>query len=232
MKFRSRYLLVGLCGLFLASAPSFAKLAKYAELQGKDYDEMMKIVNAKIAASHKAGLPDPKNKDDEGDDQEAIDELREGVRIVLARPDKDNQLSELIAPLRHELTQYDAYEEVMVKVVTDAISAVSDSHLSVGDRATYFFVLRNAMSEMKPEFNRKPIFKKLLENIRDAKIHASADVRTELMMPSMYNLESPSETAKTILAHPPPLAPNNPSEPTSPEPSASATKKKRSIEVF
>jgi hypothetical protein len=228
MRLRIRFAILSLC---LISSPSFAKLAKYVELESKDYDEMMKLVNSKISASRKAGASDVKNSnEDDSDDEEAVAQLRDGVRLVLARPNKDSILSDLISPLRHELTQYEAYDETMVKVVTDALSAIGDSHLSVGDRATYFFVLRNAMSEMKPEIQRKPAFKKSLETIRDAKIQIPSDVRKELMMPSMYNLESPSETAKVILAHLPPSNQPTTNTPT-PDPSQKPTKKHK-IEVF
>lgn len=234
-----------LAAFLLVGATSEAKFQKYAELQVKDLDDMMKIVNESIRKSKQLAIQAQKdNPDDDSEDldAEAVAELKEAVKLVLSRPNKDNLLSNLMMPLRRELQQYEAYEAVMTQVVDIGIKGVTDTSLNAAQKATMHFVLTNAISEMKPEIGQKPAFRQAVERIRDSKLEISPDVKRDLKMTSMYELKSPSEVAKNVLALPikpqpqvKALAKPEPSPEASPEPEpsegASQGKKKRKIEV-
>lgn len=190
----------------ILSSPAFAKFYKYSELQIKDHDEMLKMIQTRVKASKKAAIERQKEDDDEGGDKEAVEELREAARLALSRPNKDNLLNDLIPPIRHELTQYNAYDDVLVALADEATGGLGNQKLPTAFRCTYLFMLENLMSEMKPELATKAEFRRSLEKIRDAKIKIEADMSKELRMTSMFVMTSPSETAKKILAKLPPPA--------------------------
>ena len=194
---------------FLFSAPVFAKFYKYSELQVKDHDEMLKMIQTRVKASKKAAVDHQKDDDDEGGDREAIEELREAARLSFSRPNKDNLLNDLVPPIRRELVQYNAYDDVLVGLVDEAIDGFANKKLPVAFRCTYLFMLENLMSEMKPDASTKVEFNRSLEKIRDAKIKIEPDIKKELRMTSMFVMASPSETAKNVLKKlpPPPKTP-------------------------
>jgi hypothetical protein len=166
-----------------------AKLYKYSELQIKDYDEMLKLVKEHVANSSKK----------DSSDQQAVDELREALLLILARPNQDNMLAKLMPDVRKELSGFNAFEDSLASLTQEAIRGLSNDKLPTVNRSTYMFVLENILAEFKPEVKEKAEIRKIFETIRDAKLKLPKDVTKDLRLRSMLKVESPSERAKRIL---------------------------------
>lgn len=140
--------------------------------------------------------------DDEGLKVEpaAIDQLKDATRLVFARPDQDGSREHTFARLRRELTDLNALEEVLNSLTKESLDALKDDSTNTPrEKATYIFVLENMMAEIKPEVSTNTQFKKIIEDIRDAKIEISEKVRNQQLLRSMNKPISPSETATRIL---------------------------------
>jgi len=184
--------------LFISSL-AFAKEYPYNELMTKDYDEMQASVRKGVNDAKKAARERQQEGDEEGADQAAISELRDTLQLILSRPDKDFMVSKLIPLVRKELVNYGGFEVSLETIATQAIMNLKSDKSSVSSKSTAVFVLENLMSEIKPEIDIKPEFKKIIEQIRDAKIKIPDAVVTDRKMTSMFKTVSPSETAKGIL---------------------------------
>lgn len=197
--------------LSLIFSPSiFASRYKYNELMLKDYDEMSRLINERIAQAKKISSAETQTEDESSgqgrspSDNEAIAILRDGLLLCLSRPDKDNMLAKLIPILRKELINYSAFEDSLLAIANDAIAALKTASAPTATKSTYLFVLENIMAEMKPQLHEKKEYRSTLEKIRDAKIEVSKDVVKDRKLRSMFSTESPSDLAATILNNPPP----------------------------
>lgn len=176
---------------------SHAERYKYNTLQTEDYDQMREKVQQRVLKAK--GILKKQKDLSEPADQEAVDELREALLLILSRPNYDNMLSKLMPEVRKELSTLNAFEDSLHAVVSDAISAIDNEHLTKSDRATSLIVLENVLSEFKPELSDKEDIRKLFEKIRDANIKIPKIVEKELRMRSMVGKTSPSVKAKKIL---------------------------------
>lgn len=184
--------------LFISSL-AFAKEYPYNELMTKDYDEMQASVRNGILTAKKAAREKQQEGDEDGADEAAISHLRDTLQLILSRPDKDFMVSKLIPLVRKELGNYGAFEVSLETVAKQAIMNLKSDQSSVPSKSTAVFVLENLMSEIKPEIEVKAEFKKIIEQIRDAKIKIPDKVVTDRKMTSMFKTVSPSDTAKDIL---------------------------------
>ena len=125
--------------------------------------------------------------------------LRDAIKLILSRPNKDNMTSKLVPVVRSELTLLGAYQETMLSIANEAIHSINNEQNTPVDRATSVFILENLMSELKPDVTRKPAIKKIFERIRDAKIKLSSKVKNDRKVRGMFLTQSPSLTAKKIL---------------------------------
>lgn len=183
----------------LISSSAFAKEYQYNELMTKDYDEMQSSVHKGIKAAKKVALEKQKEGDEDGGDQAAVAILRDTTQFVLSRPDKDFMVAKLMPLLRKELTNYGAFEDSITTISTQAIMNLKSDKAPISTKSTSVFILENLMSEIQPELDSKPEFKKIVEEIRDAKIEIPRAVRTDRKLTSMFKTSSPSETAKELL---------------------------------
>lgn len=168
-----------LAGLLWAG-PEFT----YNQLALKDLDQMNDLVRLKIAAAK------------EGDNAP----LKDGLQTVLSRPDEDFMIDKVIGPLRQELEEQDLWEQTVIALTDEAISALKNpkKHKAVV-QATYAVFLTNTISQLKPRAKEKGFERKLLEKIRDAKIELSQDMRDERRLRMMKESASPSTLAEQIL---------------------------------
>ena len=133
----------------LLSASAWAAEYNYAELQTKNLEEMTSVVR-KQQQKVKGYI-----KDDDTDS--AIAALKSAARYVLARPDRDeNMVTKVIAPIKTQLKELNAFEKSMDELVQQAIDGIKDDNVKPVDRATYYFVLMNFMSEFKPDIANNP----------------------------------------------------------------------------
>src|SRR5689334_3957682 len=114
----------------------FAAQFKYNELMLKDYDEMLQMVNGKLKKARSVGS---NSSDDNVNDQEAVEHLREAVKLILSRPDSDNMVAKLIPEVRKELSGYNAFEDVLSGITAEAVAVVKDEKAANQAQATGIF---------------------------------------------------------------------------------------------
>ena len=177
--------------LFLTSASARAGEYLYYKLQMKNYDQMQNAVNARVRLAEKIG---------DSDTARAKNVLQNALLLILSRPDSDDMVSELIPLVREPLRNLGAYNEEMSSIVDDAIVNVGDKHAKPATRTTSLFILKNVMSELRPEVSRNKKIKAIFEHIRDAKIKIPDAIKSDLFIrSSMKPGPSPSDIAAKIL---------------------------------
>ena len=78
-----------------------AAMFKYNELMIKDYDEMLKLVQGQVKKSRAVGS---NTSDDNVNDAEAIEHLREALKLMFSRPNSDNMIAKLMPEVRRDLS--------------------------------------------------------------------------------------------------------------------------------
>lgn len=162
-----------------------AVLYNYSRLALKDLDEMNKLVQEKIHESRKSG--------------DRIASLREALQAVFARPNDDFMIDKVVNPLKNELDEHEAWESTVRSLVEEALQALKKpDKVKPAAQVTYAIMLDNFVADMKPRAE-EGFEKKLLTEIRDAKIELTKKAKNERQMGMMRESASPSETAANIL---------------------------------
>jgi hypothetical protein len=165
----------------------------------KNSDQVSEMIRLKIRKAQKI-----QSKQDESEDgeiqaePEALDNLRDAMRIALSRPDQDGARSNLYSRVRRELVDLNSLDLVLMELTEEAIAELRTQD---GPRrtATYIVLLENMMAELKPESMDNATFRKIFERIRDAKITITDKARVANLLRSMSVPVSPSTTAEKML---------------------------------
>jgi hypothetical protein len=183
--------------LLIVTSATAAQAAtyKYNDLIIKDYDEMNAQVQSRIKKARAASQHDG----DEANDHEAIEILRDALKLIFSRPNSDNMVSKLTPEVRRELTGFSAYEDSISSLVAEELAVVKNDGNTVSQRSTALFVLENILSEIRPEAANNPDVKRIIQRIADGKIKVAEDVAMDRKMRSMYKTQNPSDEAKEIL---------------------------------
>lgn len=165
----------------------------------KNTDQVVQMIQKKIQAAQKAQSRQEESED--GDihaEPEAVDNLRDAMRIALSRPDQDGARANLYSRVRRELVDLNAIEQVLMELTEESIAELRNQD---GPRriATYVVILENMMAELEPDVAENPVYRKILERIRDAKLNLSSKARVQSLLRSMSIPVSPSVTAQKIL---------------------------------
>ena len=186
---------------FLSAAPGWTKVEfDSSQLVMKNADTISELVRRKIKKAQEI-----QSKQEDSDDGEtlaepaALEELKDAMRIVLARPDQDGTRGNAFARLRRELNDLNALSTVLGDLTGEAISSIRSESSSPTRAATYIIVLENMMAELKPEVKNDVGFKKIIEEIRDADLKIPEKVKAQQLIRSMSQPVSPSTTAAKIL---------------------------------
>ncbi len=171
---------------------------KFTELQIKDYDEMLQMVDDKIAQSKAAAIKAQEEGLEEEGDKLAVEKLREALTVVLSRPDKDNMVAKLFPGLKKELSNYQAFEGTMGSIVSQALFAVQNENLSLSSRSTAVFILENTLSEIKPLLSSNEGLMPSVKRIRDANLKISDKVKSHRKLTSMDSTPDLSKIAGKI----------------------------------
>lgn len=181
----------------------------------KNTDQIGEMLKKKIRAAQ--AIQSKQEDNDDGAleaEPEAIENLKDALRIVLARPDQDGARSGLYLRVRRELSDLNALDQTLVDLTEEAIQELRNQD---GPRrtATYVVILENLMAEIRPEMRTNPTFRKVVERIRDAKISIEDKAKVKTLLRSMSLPVSPSETAAKILEKEPktPPGPQKKAEP-------------------
>lgn len=174
-------------------------------LELKNSEQMANLVQKKIRKAQAI-----QTRVSSGDDgalevsPDALAEMRDAMRIVLSRAgDQDGARADLFGRLRRELNDLNSYEEVLIELVDESISELKSNRASTNEQVTYVVILRNLLAEIKPEA-KVAYAQKLIEKIRDSDLKISEAARKRHLLRSMSRIESPSETAASILPRPTP----------------------------
>lgn len=175
----------------------------------KDTEEMKKIVNRQIAKARQFQAEQELDYDSDFlAEPQALDALKAGTRIALGRPDHDGTLETVFSNLRRELTDLNSFEKVMSELTQEAIIALRSPKSPLRHKATYVVMLENLMAQLKPEISKKDEFRKIVEDIKNANLELSDDLKVRQLLRSMSTPVTPSATAAKILAQYPAVAKN------------------------
>ncbi|HMN68830.1 MAG TPA: hypothetical protein PKC28_09865 [Bdellovibrionales bacterium] len=179
--------------LFVFALPAQAAQFKYNELMIKDYDEMTAMVQGLVKKARAL------NSDDGAVDSEAIEHLREALKLIFSRPNSDNMIVKLMPEVRRELTGLSAYEDSLSSLASEALSVVKKDNAAVSHQATSLFILENLLGEIRPEAPGNEDLRRIVERVSEAKIKISDEVRKDMKLRGMFKTRNPSELADEIL---------------------------------
>ncbi|MDX9730480.1 MAG: hypothetical protein RBT63_01800 [Bdellovibrionales bacterium] len=198
--FRSRFLVVGAALCALIPCAALARVEYDASsLLIKNSDQVNQMIVAKIKRAQ--SLQAKQEDNDDGvimAEPEAIENLKDAMRIALSRPDQDGARSNFYGRVRRELVDLNSLEQVLAELTEESLRELRGQD---GPRrtATYVVILENMMAEIKPDASTTPAYIKILERIRDAKISITDKIRVQNLLRSMSIPISPSDTAAKIL---------------------------------
>ncbi len=165
----------------------------------KNSDQVSEMIKVKIKKAQALQAKQEDNEDGEIQaEPEAVENLKDGMRIALSRPDQDGARSNLYSRVRRELVDLNALDQVLIELTEESLNELRTQD---GPRrtATYVVILENMMSEIKPEVGDNPTYRKILERIRDAKITISDKAKVQNLLRSMSVPISPSSTATKMI---------------------------------
>ncbi len=141
--------------------------------------------------------------------------LKEALQAVYSRPNEDGMIEKVIAPLRNELDEHDAWEKVLNELTVEAIDVVRHPKaFKPIVQVTYAIFLENVLLDMKP-FAVKPGFERnMVQKIKDAKLEVSKEASAERVRRMMKSGISPSDLAEQILQIPAPVEVAAPADPS------------------
>lgn len=187
----------------LAMLASFEASAKVeydaSSLLLKNSDQVSEMIKVKIKKAQHLQAKQEDNEDGEIQaEPEAVETLKDGLRIALSRPDQDGARSNLYSRVRRELVDLNSLDQVLIELTEESLSELRTQD---GPRrtATYVVILENLMAEIKPEVADNPAYRKILERIRDAKITISDKAKVQNLLRSMSVPISPSATAQKLI---------------------------------
>lgn len=196
---KAKFILTSVLVVFSLNA-SAGLLFNYSQLTTKDLDEMNQIVQSKIKESKQSasGKHVP---------------LKEALQAVFSRPNDDDMIDKVIAPLRTSLDELDYWEKSISQLADEAINALKNPKaFSPVVQSTYLIFLENLLSELKPYLKRPGFERQIAERIRDAKIAVPERAANERRLRTMKSTVSPSEIARKILAEAQKAAPEKSTE--------------------
>ena len=172
-------------------------LFNYSQLLLKDLDQMNEMVLEKVEESKKS---------DSGKNVP----LKEALQSVYARPNDDQMIDKVVAPLRTQLDELDEWEKTLSQLTDEAINALKNPKaFKPVVQVTYMIFLQNLLSEIKPYLKTNGFERKLAERVRNAKIEVTKEAANERSLRTMKKSTSPSELAGKSLNEVPVKAPES-----------------------
>jgi hypothetical protein len=140
-----------------------------------------------------------KGGSDPSGDHEALEQLRDAFKLIFSRPNSDNMIAKISPDIRRELSNYNAFEDTMSIIATEAISRVKDDSNTVTRRSTDLFVLENLLSEIRPEVAGNQDLQRVVQKIADAHIKIDDEVARDRKLRAMFQTTNPSTVAAEIM---------------------------------
>lgn len=163
-------------------------LFNYSQLALKDLDQMNQLVLDKVKESKKSASG-------------KVVPLKEALQAVYSRPNDDDMIEKVIAPLRSNLDEQEAWEKTLSQLTDEAINALKNPKaFKPVVQVTYVIFLENLLAEIKPYLKNGAGFeRKLIERVRDADIKVTKEAANERRLRTMKSSVSPSEIAAKVL---------------------------------
>ena len=198
-----------------------AEFFPYNELLLKDLEQMESLVSKKIKESESSGETSSTDSsgivdvsesstDDAADFTEDSAEssspsvnmtpLQEALQAVYSRPNLDDMIQKVIAPLRTALENVDAWEKTTSSLIDEGLANLKNpKKVKPRVQATYAIMLDNFVNEFRVYADADGFEKKMLEKIKKADIDLSKEARAEIKLRVLKEPVSPSELARVTL---------------------------------
>ncbi|NJL24072.1 MAG: hypothetical protein HC902_02070 [Calothrix sp. SM1_5_4] len=174
---------------------SFGPNYKYNELMIKDYDEMLAMVQDFVKKSRQ------EDSEENGNAGAAVEYLGQALKLIFSRPDSDNMVAKLVSEVRRDLQGFNAYEDVIEALTVDALKKLKMGDLPVVTTSTALVMIENILGEIRPDVqNGNRDLRRVMQQIRDANIKVSSEVKNDRKMRGMFRTRNPSEEARKFLA--------------------------------
>ena len=185
-----RFLLFILCLYPLLGVSYTAKTLKV-----KDYEEMRAILKGYITRS-RAEAPQQMSSDGL---EEAVSELKKGLKVLFMRPDADNMISSLLPLIQNEIINHRAFIPVFKEIVEKSISEFKSEKGSVSYQASLLYLIENTISYLQ-SINTKASTE-ILRNIKTANLKISKKLANYLILEmGRGKTANPSDLAKRVLS--------------------------------
>lgn len=183
---KSNILLTALVFVFCQHA-SAGLLFNYSQLALKDLDQMTALVNDKVREAKRSSSG-------------KVVPLKEALQAVYSRPNEDEMIEKVIAPLRSNLDELESWEKTISQLTDEAVNALRNPKaFKPVVQVTYIIFLENLLSEIKPHAKTDGFEKSIVERIRDSKLKISKEADDERRLRGMKSTTSPSDIAERIL---------------------------------
>ena len=160
----------------------------------KDYSQMRSFIQNRIRES-KENLSE---EDPTAGIDEAVEHLKESLRLVLMKPDRDHKSPSLILMLQNEIMNYRSFDVAFREVVEEAVQDFKSSKNNPEHQVNLLYVLENSMAHLKSINNTEST--KALEKIASGNLTISKKMLNYLYLEMGRGKPlSPSSTAKLIL---------------------------------
>lgn len=175
------------------------------KLRVMDGDVLKKQINKYLSQARKirsetmiAKEGDSEEKETEGR-AEAREYIKDALKLILAKPVIEGLETTYLETIRGELSDGDEYAKVMAQVAGEATRVVKDKDQPLKFQNTALTVLENVLSELKPLLKNNDLCKTIVQNIADADISVSDELKNYKELNSMEKSESPSTSARKLL---------------------------------
>ena len=160
----------------------------------KDYSEMRQFIQNRIIESkNHLSQEDPTVGVDE-----VVEHLKESLKLVLMKPDRDHKNPSLIFLLQNEIMNYRSFDIAFREVVETAVEDFKSSKNNPKYQVSLLYVLENSMAHLKSINNAEST--KALKKIAGGNLTVSKKMLNYLYLEMGRGRPlSPSSTAKLIL---------------------------------
>jgi hypothetical protein len=165
--------------------PLHARYFEFQDLRAKELDEMEALVKVHTRKAREALAMDLDDEEMAKKEQDAVEELRTALVIILSRPDNDKMVQTLIESPRTELRRLKSFEESLLAIAGSAIRMAKDKALTASQRATQLFVLQNIMTQTRSDLVANETIQRMFRDIQDASLEPDRDVQRVLQRAAM-----------------------------------------------
>ena len=161
-------------------------------LKVKDYGEMQNLLKKYIKSSQS------KVSDKGEGEDEALENLTKGLKILLMRPNSDGPQDSLISLLQNEIVKYQSFMTTLHSVVKTSLKEFQSKKGSKAYQASLLYILENTLSYLQAINNKES--NRILKDIKRAKLEISESLFDYLLLEmGRGKTATPSYLAEQIL---------------------------------